>query len=101
MGLPKRKVLMKAFITSQFSYCPLIWMLHSRTLNNRINNIHERALRLTYKDNKSSFKQLLEKDHSVTVHHKNLQVLVIEILKVRSNLVPGIMKDVFKLKEPP
>ena len=63
MDLPKRKVLMKAFIT---------WMLHSRTLNNRINNIHERTLRLAYKDNQSSFKPLLEKDHSVTVHHSNL-----------------------------
>ena len=50
-------------------YCLLIWMFHSRTLNNRINNIHERALRLTYKDNQSSFKELLEKDSSVTVHH--------------------------------
>ena len=70
MALPKRKVLMKAFIKSQFSYCPLIWMLYSRTLNNGINNIHERALRLTYKDNQSSFKHLLEKDHSVTVHQK-------------------------------
>ena len=59
MNLPK-KFLMKAFITSQFSYCPLIWMLHSRTLNNRISHIHERALRLTYKDNMSLFKQLLE-----------------------------------------
>ena len=48
MDLPKRKVLMKAFITSQFSYCPLIWTLHRRTLNNRINNIHEMVLRLTY-----------------------------------------------------
>ena len=57
MDLPKRKVLMEAFITFQlFSYCPLIWMLHSRTLNNRINNIHQRALRLTYKDKKSSLK---------------------------------------------
>ena len=74
MDLPKRKVLMKAFITSQFRYCPLIWMLHRRTLNNRINNIYERALRLTYKDNQSSFKPLLEKDHSVTVHHSNLKV---------------------------
>ena len=70
MDLPKRKVLMKAFITSQFSYWPLIWILHSRTLNSRINNIHERALRLTYKDNKSSLKQLSEKNHSVTVHKK-------------------------------
>ena len=84
---------MKAFITSQFSYCPLIWMLHSRTLNNRINNIQERALRLTDKENKFSFKQLLEKDHSVTVHQKNLQVLITEIFKVKNNLAPDIMKD--------
>ena len=100
MDLPERKVLMKTFITSQFSYCPLIWMFHSRTLKDRINNIHERALRLTYKDNQSSFKELLEKDHSVTVHHKNLQALVTEIFKVKNDLAPDIMKDVFELKEP-
>ena len=75
-------------------------MLHSRTLNNRINNTHEKALRLTYEDNKSSFKQLLEKDHSVTVHQKNLQVLVTEIFKVKNNLASDIMNDVFELKEP-
>ena len=100
MDLPKRRVLMKAFITSQFSYCPLIWMYRSRTLNNRINNIHERALRLTYKDNQSSFKELLEKDYSVTVHYKNLQALVTEIFKIKNNLAPDIMKDVLELKEP-
>ena len=75
-------------------------MLHSRTLDNRNNNIHERALRLTHKDNKSSFKELLEKDHSVTVHYKNLQVLVTEIFKVKNNLAPDIMKDAFELKKP-
>ena len=30
MDLAKRKSLMKAFITSRFNYCPLIWMFHSR-----------------------------------------------------------------------
>ena len=40
MNLNKRRELMKAFITSQFSYCPLIWMLHSRNLNNKSNRIH-------------------------------------------------------------
>ena len=44
MDTKKRSVLMKAFITSQFSYCPLVWMFHSRTLNNRINKIHEKEL---------------------------------------------------------
>ena len=52
---------MKAFVVSQFNYCPLLWMFHSRTLNNRINNLHERALRIVYKDDDSSFKELLVK----------------------------------------
>ena len=46
----KLRIMMKAFIESQFQYCPLVWMFHSRTLNNRINKLHERALRLVYKD---------------------------------------------------
>ena len=70
MDLNKRRNLMKAFITSQFSYCPLIWMFHSRNLNNKINRIHERALRLVYQNN-LSFSELLDLDNSVTVHQKN------------------------------
>ena len=35
--LEKKRVLMKAFIESQFSYCPLIWMFCSRKLNKKIN----------------------------------------------------------------
>ena len=68
MNLGKRKSLMKAFITSQSNYCPLIWMFHSRELNNHINRMHERALRLVYQDNSLSFAELLEKDNSVTIH---------------------------------
>ena len=56
MDFPKRRLIMKAFITSQFGYCPLIWMFHSRALNNKINSIHERALSITYNDRTSTFK---------------------------------------------
>ena len=44
----KLLLLMKAFIESQFNYCPLVWMFHNRTTNNRINRIHERTLRVSY-----------------------------------------------------
>ena len=46
MNKEKLRILNKAFIESQFGYCPLIWMFHSRTLNNKINKLHERSLRL-------------------------------------------------------
>ena len=70
---------MKAFIMSQFSYCPLVWMCHSRTLNNKINKLHERALRLVYDDRQSTFEELLNIDKSVTNHHRNLQTLATEV----------------------
>ena len=90
---------MKASITFQFSYCPLIWMFHSFSLNNKINRIHERALRLVYQNN-LSFSELLDLDNSVTVHQKNLQVLVTEIYKVKNGIAPGIMNDIFELQNP-
>ena len=48
MNLQQREKKMNDFINSQFGYCPLVWMLHSRKLNTRINRIHERALRVVF-----------------------------------------------------
>ena len=90
---------MKSFISSQFGYCPLVWMMHSRILNNRINKIQERALRIVYNDNNSSFKELLHKDDSVTIHTRNIQSLATELFKVVTGKSPEIMKEVFPLKE--
>ena len=95
MNIRKKKVLMKSFITSQFGYCPLIWMFHSRALNNKINSIHERALRITYNDKNSTFQQLLEMDNSVSIHQRNLQVLATEMFKIYKEISPDLLNDVF------
>ena len=69
----KRRVLVNSFITSQFSYCPLIWMFHSRRMERRINKIHQRALRLIYpSDSKLTFKELLEKKQNCEHPSKKL-----------------------------
>ena len=96
MDIKKRRMIMKAFITSQFSHCPLIWMFHSRALNNKINTIHERSLRITYKDRTSTFEELLRKDNSVTIHHRNLKVLATELYKVENDMDPEIVNEVFQ-----
>ena len=65
MELPKRRILMNAFFKAQFNYCPIIWMFHSRCLNNKINRLHERCLRMIYNDKISNFEELLTKDNSL------------------------------------
>ena len=51
MNVSKKRIIMEPFTESQLGYCPLIWMLHSRGHNNKMNRIHERALKITYNDN--------------------------------------------------
>ena len=88
---------MKGFIESQFKYCPLIWMFHSRIMNNKINRIHERALRLIYSDHLSSFDELLKKDRSFSIRHRNIESQAIELYKFFLGLFPSIVKNIFHL----
>ena len=61
-----------------------------------MNRLHESMLRIVYKDYKSSFAEFLSKDKSFTEHHKNVQKLTIEMHKVKNELCPKIMPDLFK-----
>ena len=70
-------------------------MFHSRSLNNKINRIHERALRIVYNDTVSSFSDLLVKDNSVSIHQRNLQVLATEMYKIKNNIAPTIVSEIF------
>ena len=71
-------------------------MFYSCNLNNKINQIHDRALRLVYQNN-LSFSELLDQHNSATVHQKNMQVLVTEIYNVKNGIAP---ETVFKLQNP-
>ena len=99
MNITKRRSLLNTFFMSQFNYCPLTWMCHSRAKNNKINRLHERCLRIIYEDKASTFEQLLEKDSSVSIHTRNLRFLAVEMFKVVKGLAPTIINDLFPLKE--
>ena len=91
MDQAKLRMLMTSFISSQFQYCPLAWMFHSRKLNTKINKLHKRALTITYRDQKSS----LGYDNSVSVRQKKLQVLMREMFRTKHGLNPPFMKEIF------
>ena len=99
MELTKWRILMNAFFDSQCNYCPLIWMFHSSNLHNKTNKLHKRCLRVIYNDKTSSFEQLLANDNSVSIHHSNIQTLVIEMYKVTNGLSPEIMSEIFQIRE--
>ena len=95
MNVDKKIMIMKAFIESQFGCCPLVWMFHNRRLKNKINRIHERALRITYNGKSPSFQNLLEKHTSVTLHHKNIKILATVTYKLLQGLSLPLMNEIF------
>ena len=98
VNLAQRRLIMNAFNFSQFGYCPLLWMFHSRKLSNRINFTNESALRIVFRDYESTSQQLLKENKSVSIYQRKLQILATEIFKTKNGLNRVIMKDVFKFK---
>ena len=68
MGIRKRRILINTFFKSQFNYNPLIWMCCNRSLNNKIDQLHELSLRTVYSNKASDISELLEKDGSACIH---------------------------------
>ena len=99
MSTEKRRLIFKAFIISQFNYCPLVWMFHTKQLSNRINSLHKKALRVTYQEKNSSSSELLNLDKSVSIYYGNIKYLLTEIYKVKMRLSPPTMNDIFSLIE--
>ena len=75
-------------------------MFHSRKLNSKINSLHERCLCVFRNDRLSTFEELLNKDNSVSFHHRNLQCLATKMFKVHLREAPQVWEEVFALTEP-
>ena len=90
---------MKTFIESHFGYCPLVLMFHSRTLNNKINHFHERALRIVYRNYVCSCKGLLTMDQLFTIPQITIQSLAIELFKLKQNISTHMMSNIFQMKD--
>ena len=94
--------LMESFIESQFGYCLLTWMFCWIKANARINHVHERALRIVYRNNNLRFDQLLQIDKSYNIRHKNIQTnanISNRIYKVKNNLSNQIMQEIFEKRQ--
>ena len=70
-------------------------MLHSCQNNKKIKHLHEKCLRLIQNDKLPSYEELLEKDWSDFVYHRNNQSFAIEMLQVKHGQSREIVTGIF------
>ena len=95
LSFKKRRVFIKVYFESQFKFCPLESMFHGRQVNNKINRLHERTLRMIYEYSTFSFDTLLGKDMSFSVCDRNIQQLTLKMYKVTKGLAPAAISSLF------
>ena len=79
-------------------------MFYSRSLNDKINKLHEQCLRIIYNGRHSKFVELLNKDNSVSIHYNNIHThthWLLNCIKLLVKMSPAIMNKVFKLRYTP
>ena len=70
-------------------------MFHNRQNNKKIKHLHERYLQLIRNDKLSFYEELLEKDGSVSVHHRNIQSPAVEMIQKKHGQPRGIATDIY------
>ena len=93
-----KKTFFNAAVKTQFKYCPLVWMFFSRTSNNMVNEVHERAYGVYLGGDLSDFESLLQNNKDIYNHHKNIEGLLIEMFKFKNEWDPQIMDFMFERK---
>ena len=92
----KKNLLFNAAVKSQFNNCILASMFCLRTSSNMINKVHERALRVILGDDLSEFESLLQSNKDICSHHKNIQIIMIEMFETKNELAPATMDSMFE-----
>ena len=99
LNLSQANILYNSFILSQFNYCCLVWMVCSKTLQSKINQIQRRALRIVYNEPNVNLDKLVELDKSTTIHIKDIITLLTEVYKTTSGENPIFMNKIFTPKK--
>ena len=61
------------------------------------NTYKKELLEFVDNDNESTFEDLLKKDNSLSIYHKNIRLLGTELYKVKNNLPTHLMSEIFDL----
>ena len=86
----------KAFIRSNFSYCPLVWIFCGKSNLVKLEKLQERALRFVYNDFVTPKNELLIKADMLPLSIYRLKFLATEVFKSVNDLNPQFIVNMFE-----
>ena len=95
LDVESRLAIFKAFIISNFKYCPIVWHLCGKVNKSKMEKIQERALRFVFNDLNSSYDILLDRAGVTTLTLSRIKTIAAEVYKASNDLSPLCIADMF------
>ena len=93
-----RLSLVRSFVTSNFSYCPVIWHFSGAAANGKMERILRRALRIISLDSVSTYESLLTKYDLCPLKTYRERCFALEVFKIKNSLAPKYLEDLIKIR---
>ena len=93
------KTIHNSFISSNVSYCPLVWHFFGKVNNEKIEKIQERSLRILQNDYTSSYHDMLRIAEMTPALIYRLRVLTLEVFKSLQKSNPPCLHDLFEINK--
>ena len=96
-----KMMLYNSFVMSNFNYCPVAWHFCGKVNNGKLEKIHERSLRIIYKDYTSTYDDLISQSGTDSILVSRLKKILLEVFKTLQNKNPDYLNSLFVLNETP
>ena len=90
-----------SFITSNISYCPVIWHFSGAAASEKMERILRRALRIISLDSVSTYESLLTKYDLCPLKTYRERCFALELFKIKNSLAPKYLEDLIKIRNVP
>ena len=94
-----RLIVFNSYIASNFNYCPVVWTFTGRTIINKLEQLHKRAVRFTVNDSSTSYEEICKKQDFLPIYLHCIKGVAVQMYKVKKCLAPSYINDLFQVRD--
>jgi hypothetical protein len=96
---PCKKIIYNSYISSNFNYCPTVWMFAGKTNMEKLEKTNKRALRFVVNDNEAEYDQICRDENELSIYKRCIKAAAIQMYKIKNQLAPAYIQNLFTRKE--
>ena len=94
-----KMILYNSFVSSNFNYCPIVWMFTGKLNIDNLEKSNKRAIRFVTNDNESTYESLCLREGLLYIQKRCIKAIAIQMYKIKSNTAPNYLIELFSERE--